>query len=56
MDIEVAATLDRMYKHKLKDDELERFTAEQVQQMRDFCAKKHAAFEKLYNQALDISL
>jgi len=56
MDIEVAATLDRMYKHKLKEDELERYTREQVEEMRAFCAKKHADFEKLYNQALDISL
>lgn len=55
MDIEYALTLDNMYKNKVKDGELDKYTAEQVLEMQKYCNEKRAAFEKLYNTALDIS-
>ena len=55
MNIEFALTLDRMYKGKLKDGELERYSIDDIHMMKQYCAKKAATFKELYNQALDIS-
>ena len=55
MNIEYALTLDHMYKGKLKEGELEKYSFLDIQGMRQFCTKKAADFKKLYNQALDIS-
>lgn len=44
VDIQYALILDRMYKNKLKDGDLDKFTAEQVESMKAFCAEKHAKF------------
>ena len=38
MDIGKALILDRMYKDKLKDGDLQKFDAETVAWMREFCA------------------
>jgi 6-phosphofructokinase 1 len=55
MDIGYALILDRMYKGKLKDGDLNAFTAEQVEQMKSFCKDKSARFRKLYDTAYLIS-
>ena len=55
MNIEYALTLDHMYKGKLKDGELDKYSILDIQTMRQYCTKKAADFKKLYNQALDIS-
>ena len=55
MDIGEALILDRMYKDKLKDGDLEKFAPETVANMRDFCKQKFDAFKKLYDLAYEIS-
>ena len=55
MNIEYALTLDHMYKGKLKEGELDKYSILDIQMMRQYCTKKAAVFMKLYNQALDIS-
>ncbi|MCI8590018.1 MAG: 6-phosphofructokinase [Clostridiales bacterium] len=55
MDIGSALTLDRMYKGKLKEGDLDSYTQEEIQQMREFCAKKSAEFKKLYEMSYLIS-
>lgn len=55
MDIGKALILDRMYKDKLKDGDLQKFDAETVAWMREFCAEKFAAFKKMYDLSIEIS-
>ena len=56
MDIGYALSLDRLYKGKVKPGELEeKYTAEQIAEMKEFCARKLAAFTKLYETADRIS-
>ncbi len=43
-EIKYALMLDRMYKGKLKDGDLDSFTEAQVAEMKAFCEAKHAAF------------
>ncbi len=47
-DINYALILDRMYKNKLKDGDLDSFPPEQVEEMKRFCEEKRAALESLY--------
>ncbi len=49
MDIQFALIMDRMYKGKLKDGDLNRFTEAQVAEMKARCEQKHAEFAKLYD-------
>ena len=53
-DINFALVLDRMYKNKLKDGDLDNFTAFQIAQMRSRCEYRHAKIERLYNMSHDI--
>lgn len=55
VEINYALVLDRMYKGKLKDGDLDAFTPEQVQKMKDTCAAKRAELEKLYRLSQDLS-
>lgn len=55
MNIGEALILDRMYKDKLKEGDLEKYSKETVEWMRDFCQKKFAKFKKLYDLAYEIS-
>lgn len=55
MNIGEALILDRMYKDKLKDGDLEKYSADKVTWMRDFCQKKFDAFKQLYDLAYEIS-
>ena len=55
IDINYALTLDRMYKGKMKPEELAPYTEFQIKEMRDYCAKKRADLERYYKIAMDIS-
>ncbi|MBQ3040185.1 MAG: ATP-dependent 6-phosphofructokinase [Clostridia bacterium] len=48
MEIKFALILDRMYKNKLKDDDLEGFTVEQIKQMKEICKERHDYFVNMY--------
>lgn len=49
MDIQFALTVDRMYKNKLKDGDLDKFSAEDIERMKDICAQRTAKIERYYN-------
>ena len=55
-DINFALVLDKMYKNKLKDGDLEGFTAHQLAQMRARCEYRHAKIERLYRMSYDICI
>ena len=55
-DINYALTLDHMFKHTLKEGELERFTAAEVTRMKAHCEARQAKVERLYRMAYDISM
>ena len=46
-DISFALIVDRMYKNKLKDGDLDAFSAEQIAQMESICEKKHKLIAKI---------
>ncbi len=46
-DISFALIVDRMYKGKLKDGDLDAFSAEQVEEMKAICAKKKALIARI---------
>ena len=47
-DIKWALIVDRMYKSKLKDGDLDAFTAEQINEMKALCEERHQYFEEMY--------
>ena len=55
IDINYALVLDRMYKGKLKDGDLEKFTEEKVESMRQACANRRAKMESMYNLSFELS-
>ena len=55
MDIGEALIIDRMYKDKLKEGDLQKYDAKTVEYMRCFCKKKFDALKKLYDLAYEIS-
>ena len=55
IDINYALVLDRMYKGKLKDGDLEKFTAEEVESMKVACTQRKAKMEKLYRLSFELS-
>ena len=56
VDINYALILDRMYKNKLKDGDLDRFTAAEIESMKALCAKRRAKIEHLYAVAEAVSV
>ncbi len=56
VDINYSLVLDRMYKGKLKDGDLDRFTDEEIARMKAEIAKKKAKLEATYNLACEINL
>ena len=56
VEISYALILDRMYKGKLKEGDLDAFTPAQVEEMRAFCAAKRARLERLYETAKRLSM
>ena len=55
LDISYALTLDRMYKGKMKPEELAPYSEEEVKAMRDYCTKKRNDLERYYKISMDIS-
>ncbi len=55
-DINFALVLDKMYKNKLKDGDLEGFTGYQIAQMKARCEARHAKIQRLYKMAYDICM
>lgn len=51
VDINFALIVDRMYKNKLKEGDLEGFSQEQYMEMKAICAKREAEIERLYKLA-----
>ena len=49
IEIRWALAADRMYKKKLKDNDLDSFTAEQIDEMEALCDRRAAEIERLYN-------
>ena len=50
-----ALKLDRMYKGTLKEGDLDKFTPEQVEEMKAYCAKRNADITKLYETAYEMA-
>ncbi len=56
VDINFALALDKMYKNKLKDGDLEGFTSYHIAQMKARCEYRHAKIERLYQMSYDICM
>lgn len=54
VEINYALILDRMYKNKLKDGDLDAFTADQIAAMKATCEKRSAEIKSLYELARTI--
>ena len=48
-EIKWALIVDRMFKNKLKDGDLDAFTPEQIEEMKALCAERRAYFEDMYD-------
>ncbi len=55
VEINYALILDRMYKKKLKDGDLDAFNHEQIASMKERCEQRHAQIEYLYHIVNQIS-
>ncbi len=55
VDIVFALIADRMYKKKLKPGDLDKFTPEQIEEMKALSDKRTKELENLYRVALDVS-
>ena len=55
LDIEYALAVDRMYKGKLKEGELDKFSDEQIESMKERCLEARTKIETLFKMAEDIS-
>ena len=55
-DINYALTLDRMYKGTLKDGDLDKFSAAEVEEMKAICIDRHAKMERLYSLSFDLGV
>lgn len=51
VDINFALIVDRMYKNKLKEGDLEGFSQEQYNEMKEICAKRTSEIDRLYKLA-----
>lgn len=54
LDIMFALTTDRMYKNKLKDGDLDKFSAEELDAMKKICKKRTEEIQTLYTMAYEI--
>ena len=54
-DIEYALVLDRMYKNKLKDGDLDKFSPEDIEKMKAECAKTLDVIKDLYDIANELA-
>lgn len=55
IDINYALILDRMYKGKLKEGDLEKFSAEDIEAMKLACAHRRAKMENMYKLSFELS-
>lgn len=55
MDINFALITDRMYKNKLKEGDLDAFTAEQIEEMKAICQKRVEEIKELYKVASNVA-
>lgn len=55
LEIRWALAADRMYKNKLKDGDLDGFTDEQIEAMKELNQKRHADIEELYELNLQLA-
>jgi 6-phosphofructokinase 1 len=55
IDINYALILDRMYKNKLKDGDLDAFTAEQIAEMKQTCEYRRQKMASLYQLSFDLA-
>lgn len=55
VDIHWALIADRMYKNKLKDGDLDGFTAQQIDDMKALCQKRVTEIQRLYTVARDVA-
>ena len=56
MDIAFALIVDRMYKNKLKDGDLDRFSDFEIEKMKEICEVRHRGIETFYKVAGDVSI
>jgi 6-phosphofructokinase len=54
-EIKFALIVDRMFKGKLKDGDLDKFSDEEVELMKKICAEKQAMFEDMMDTAILIA-
>lgn len=54
MEIKFALILDRMYKNKLKDGDLDKFSAEDIAKMEAICAERRKYFDDMYEVVNEI--
>ena len=54
LDILYALTVDRMYKNKLKDGDLDKFSAEEIKSMEALCEKRRKEIKDLYDMSWEI--
>ena len=55
-EIVFALTTDRMYKNKLQPGDLDKFSEEQIEEMKAICKKRHDEIEYLYNMVNDMTI
>ncbi len=56
VDINYALMLDRMYKGKLKDGDLDNFSPDAIAEMKSACAYRQAKMERLYRMSFDLGV
>ncbi len=54
IDINYALVLDRMYKGKLQEGDLDRFSSESIARMKSVCAYRQAKMERLYRLSFEL--
>ena len=55
LDIVFALTTDRMYKGRLVEGDLDKFTPEEIEEMKAICAKRRKEIEELYETSREIA-
>ena len=55
IDINYALVLDKMYKGKLRDGDLDKFTEAEIAEMNDACARRKTRMENLYKISFELS-
>ncbi len=56
VDINYALMLDRMYKNKLQEGDLDNFSPDAIAEMKSACAYRQAKMERLYRMSFDIGV